>query len=139
MYNTKVICSYNTCEVFLESDEIDNSEKEFIRDSLYRQELLNILGMDEFNEDQMNNSIHELYQRIESCIQLKECMTKLAGRFMSEDLEFGLMILYAYDYTHNTHTYVDRTANSYWGVPYCNSFISALDFTPNRLMRQPYS
>jgi len=112
MYNTKVMCTYNTSEVFLESDEINNSEKDFIRDSLYRQELLNILGIDEFNEDQMNNAIHELYERIKSCIKLKECMTKLAGHFMSEDLELGLMILYAYDYMYLTHTCVSEYLES---------------------------
>ena len=112
MYNTKVMCTYNTSEVFLESDEINDSEKEFIRDSLYRQELLNILGMDEFNEDQMNKAIHKLYERIESCILLKECMTKLAGHFMSEDLELGLMILYSYDYMYLTHTCVSEYLES---------------------------
>jgi hypothetical protein len=106
------MCTYNTSEVFLESDEINNSEKDFIRDSLYRQELLNILGIDEFNEDQMNNAIHELYERIKSCIKLKECMTKLAGHFMSEDLELGLMILYAYDYMYLTHTCVSEYLES---------------------------
>jgi len=117
MYNTKFNCTYNTSEVFLESDEISEDEKEFIRDSLYRQELLNILGMDEFNEDKMTQAIHELFERIESCIQLKECMTKLAGQFMSEDLELGLMILYAYDYMYLTHIcvceYLETASISY--------------------------
>lgn len=103
MYNTKFNCTYNTSEVFLPTDEISDDEKEFIRDSLYRQELLNILGMEEFNEDKMTQAIHELFERIESCIQLKECMTKLAGQFMSEDFELGLMFLYAYDYMYLTH------------------------------------
>ena len=108
MYNTKVMCTYNTSEVFLESDQITDDEKEFIRDSIYRQELLNVLGMDEFNEDQMNKVIHELYEKIESCIFLKECMAKISGRFLSEDLELGLMILYAYDYMYLSHICVSE-------------------------------
>jgi hypothetical protein len=103
MYNTKFNCTYNTSEVFLPTDKISDDEKEFIRDSLYRQELLNILGMEEFNEDQMTQSIHELFERIKSYIPLKECLAKLSGRFMSEDLELGLMILFAYDYMYITH------------------------------------
>jgi len=108
MYNTKFNCTYNTSEVFLPTDEISDDEKYFIRDSLYRQELLNILGMEEFDEDQMNKVIHELYERIESCIFLKECMAKLTGRFLSEDFKLGLMILYAYEYMYLTHTCVSE-------------------------------
>jgi hypothetical protein len=103
MYNTKVVCTYNTSEVFLETDEISDKDEEFIRDTLYRQELLNILGMKEFNEDGMNTAIHELYNQISSCQELKECIIKIVGRFMSTDEELGLMILFAYDYMYLTH------------------------------------
>ena len=103
MYNTKVNCTYNTSDVFLETDEISEEEKEAIRDALYRQELLNILGMEEFNETEMNKAIHELYQQISYCQELTECMLKLTGRFMSTDQELGLMILFAYDYMYLSH------------------------------------
>jgi hypothetical protein len=103
MYNTKVICTYNAPEVFNESDTINDEEKEFIRDTIYRQELLNILGMSEFNETEMNKAIHELYEKIKDSKELKECMTKCAGRILSEDLELGLMLMFAYDYMYLTH------------------------------------
>ena len=103
MYNTKVICTYNTNEVFLETDKINFDDKDFIRNTLYRQELLNVLGIQEYNEDEMNRGIHDLYEKIKSYIPLKECMEKLAGRFMSSDLEFGLMILFSYDYMYLSH------------------------------------
>ena len=108
MYNTKVNCTYNTSEVFLETDEISDEEKEAIRDALYRQELLNILGMEEFNEDSMNKAIHELYEQISCCQELKECILKLIGRFMSTDEELGLMILFAYDYMYLTHACISE-------------------------------
>ena len=103
MYNTKIVCTYNAPEVFESSDTISDEDKQFIRDTIYRQELLDILGMSEFNEDEMNKAIHELYVKIESCKELKECMTKLSGRFLSEDLELGLMLMFAYDYMYLTH------------------------------------
>ena len=56
MYNTKIKCIYHTKEVFKETDTISDSEKEFIRDAIYRQELLDILGISEFNEE-----IHLVY------------------------------------------------------------------------------
>lgn len=103
MYNTKFICTYNSSEVFLESDNISDDEKEFIRDAIYRQELLNILGMEDYNEKEMDRAIHELYEKIKENSELKECMLKLSGRFMSLDEEFGLMIMFAYDYMYATH------------------------------------
>ena len=103
MYNTKIICTYNTSEVFLESDNITDEEKDFIRDAIYRQELLNILGMEDYNEKEMDRAINELYQMVKNNKELKECMIKLAGHFMSSDEEFGLMILFCYDYMYLTH------------------------------------
>ena len=103
MYNTKVVCTYNTEEIFVKTDVLSNKEKEFIRDAIYRQELLNVLGMSDYNEAEMNRAIHELYLKIESCKELKECMAKCAGRFLSEDLELGLMLMFAYDYMYLTH------------------------------------
>ena len=108
MYNTKVNCTYNTSDVFLETDKISNQEKEAIRDALYRQELLNILGMEEFNEESMNKAIHELHQQISCCQELKECILKLLARFMSTDEELGLMILFAYDYMYLTHACISE-------------------------------
>jgi hypothetical protein len=108
MYNTKVNCTYNTSEVFLETDEISDEEKQAIRDALYRQELLNVLGMEEFNADSMNKAIYELYQQISSCQELKECILKLLGRFMSTDEELGLMILFAYEYMYLTHACISE-------------------------------
>jgi hypothetical protein len=108
MYNTKVVCTYNTPEVFLETDNISDSEKEFIRDTIYRQELLDILGIEEFNESKTNQVIHELYERIKECNELKECMTKIAGRFMWDDLELGLIMLFSYDYMSLTHVCVSE-------------------------------
>jgi hypothetical protein len=103
MYNTKINCTYNTSDVFLETDKIGENEKQAIQDALYRQELLNILGMNEFNEDEMNKAISDLYERISGCKELKECILKLSGRFMSTDEELGLMILFAYDYMYLSH------------------------------------
>ena len=115
MYNTKFICSYNSEEVFKETDIINDKEKEFIRDTIYRQELLNILGMCEFNEVEMNKAIHELYEKIKYCKELKECMAICSGRFLSEDLELGLMIMIAYDYMYLTHICICEYLNSSLG------------------------
>jgi hypothetical protein len=108
MYNTKVICTYNTPEVFFASDKINDEEKDFIRDTIYRQEMLDILGMDDYNEKEIDKAIQELYQKVKDNTELKECMLKLAGNFMSIDEEFGLMVMFAYDYMYLTHICVSE-------------------------------
>jgi hypothetical protein len=121
MYNTKVICTYNTPEVFFASDKITDEEKDFIRDTIYRQELLDILGMDDYNEKEMDRAIQELYEKVRDNKELKECMLKSASHFMSIDEDFGLMIMFAYDYMYLTHICVSEllktgkiTENNMW-------------------------
>jgi len=103
MYDTKFVCTYNTPEVFLDTDNISQEEKEFVRDAIYRQELLNVFGIDECNETEMDRAISELYEKVKDCDDLKECILKLAANFMISNKVFGLIILYAYDYMHLTH------------------------------------
>jgi hypothetical protein len=109
MYNTKVECTYNTSEVFIEEDTISDEEKNFIRDVLYRQELLDIFDIKEYNEQKMNTAICDLYNIINDCQELKECIIKVANKLMIEDTEeFGLMILYSFDFMYLTHICVSE-------------------------------
>ena len=106
MYNTKIVCTYNTVDVFLDTDNITASEMEFVRDALYRQELLDILELEEHDEQLMSDALHKLYEQVKGSQELRKCMVKMAGRIMSDDEEFGLFILFAYDYMYLTHTCV---------------------------------
>ena len=104
MYNTKIVCTYNTSEIFLEHDKISDNEKEFVRDAIYRQEFLNILGIEDYNNYiEMESKIHELYKKVNNNTFLKECMLKLSGKFFNIDHEFGLMLMFSYDYMYLTH------------------------------------
>lgn len=103
MYNTKFICTYHTPEVFLDTDNITNEEKEFIRNTIYRQELLYVLGIEDYNEAEINKAMNEIYNKAKENDELKKCMNKLAGQFMKADEEIGLMFLFSYDYMHLTH------------------------------------
>jgi hypothetical protein len=103
MYNTKVVCTYNTPDVFSVDDTVSEEEKDFVRDVIYRQELLNILGMEEFNDSEMERTIHELFKKVREEPFLKECMIKLSGHFLNIDQEIGLMLMFSYDYMYLTH------------------------------------
>jgi hypothetical protein len=103
MYNTKYICTYNDSDVFLETDEISEEEKHFIQDTLYRSDLLHIFDVEDFDEDIFDKIISELYAKIYVQPDLSLLMECLANGFMSIDKEFGLMILFSFDYLHLTH------------------------------------
>lgn len=114
MYNTKVVCTYNTPEVFLETDNITDDEKSFIRNIIYRQELLNVLDIDyenndEDNEEKISEAIKDLYNRVKDSNCLRKCMVKVVqkhmnvGKYMTSDEELGMMLLFSYDYMYLTH------------------------------------
>ena len=114
MYNTKVECTYNTPEVFLETDNITDDEKTFIRNIIYRQEFLNVLDIDyensyDDNEEKISEAIKELYNRVKDSTCLRKCMVKVVekhmnvGKYMTGGEELGMMLLYSYDYMYLTH------------------------------------
>jgi hypothetical protein len=103
MYNTKVVCTYNTVDVFLDTDDITESEMDFVRNALYRQELLDILEIEEYDEELMGVAFHKLYEKVQGSEELRKCMAKMAERIMSDDEEFGMFVLFSYDYMHLTH------------------------------------
>jgi hypothetical protein len=112
-YNTNFICTYNTENIFLETDNISMKEKEFIRDVIYRQELLNVLGINEFHEQVVYEKIHQLYNLLYDCADFNECITQLASQYISSralatNNEYGLMLLFSYDYLHQTHVCISE-------------------------------
>ena len=111
MYNTKVVCTYNTPEVFLETDKITEEEKNFIRDAIYRQELLNILELEEYNEAEIDKAFYAVYEKLKLSNDIMECINKISCKYnvtsAHKDL-IGLMLLYAFDYMFLTHICVSE-------------------------------
>jgi hypothetical protein len=104
MYNTKYECRYYKDDVFLETDDVTDDEKEFIRNVLYREDLLNIFSIAENDDsDVFDHVISQLCKQIKNCVELSECMRLSAAKLMSENEEMGLCILYSYDYMYLTH------------------------------------
>lgn len=104
MYDTKYECRYYKDSVFLDTDDVSEDEKEFIRTYLYREDLLNIFCMDDSDEtDIFNEVISELYNLIHESRDLMECMKIMAAKILSEDEGTGLCLLYSYDFMYLTH------------------------------------
>jgi len=106
MYDTKFVCTYNNDYIFKGLENIDimsEKNKEIYQDAYYRYELLSIFGLEEYNEKEISEAVATLYEKVKDCKELKECMHKLASKFMSADEELGLMMLFAYDYMYISH------------------------------------
>jgi len=109
MYNTKFECRYNKDDVILDTDDVTENEINFIRDYLYKEDLLNIFCID-YNDNQevFENSVSELYEKIKHCEFIKELMEKASLTIFSNDIKNGLCILYSYDYMYMTHKCVSE-------------------------------
>jgi hypothetical protein len=108
MYNTEVVCTYNTESIFLETDELTEHDKEFIMDAVYRQELLNIFDIEDYDDMKIEIAMMSLYENIKGCKELEKSIKKIAGDLYSLDGIIGLMLLFSYDYMYLTHVCVSE-------------------------------
>jgi hypothetical protein len=106
MYNTKYICTYNEENVFNENDNITESDKEFVRDALYRQDILNIFKIEEFDMDNIDEYLKNLYDKIKENKEINLMLKKFANIYLSEDPEFGLVLLFSFDFLHLFHPFI---------------------------------
>jgi hypothetical protein len=106
-YNTKYVCSYNNSDVFLESEleVLNEDEKQFVRDALYRRDLCNVFKIDDqcFDEKIISNIITDLYKNINGEKFIKYCTTKISNNIFSNDLELCFLILFSFDYLYLVH------------------------------------
>lgn len=100
MYNDKHVCMYN---YDVSIPEISDHEKYIIQHKLYKQDILSIFFLDEFNETQLNINVHQLYERIMPNDKLKRVLSKAAALVMSMDEELGFLVLFSFDYLYATH------------------------------------
>ena len=115
MYNTKMICTYyyydaelkkNIPHEFLSTFHLDVEEQNGdVCDLIYQADYLQIFGLNEFDYNTINTEIKKIYETdgVKTNVRLQECMKKAANMFLSEDLEFGFMVLFSYDYLFATH------------------------------------
>lgn len=112
MYNTKFECRYNKDDVILDTDDVTENEANFIRNYIYKEDLLNIFYIDynyyNDNQEVFHNSISELYEKIKDCEFLKKLMENASSIISFNDLKYGLCILYSYDYMYMTHKCVSE-------------------------------
>jgi hypothetical protein len=110
MYNIEYVCSYMDDDVFVETDNVNDAEKEFIRHCIYRQDLLNLFQLEIFDENVLNKNIDKIYDKIKHNPDIVKCVTTI-GEQLGVDNDTSFMILYSFDYMYLTHTCVCELLN----------------------------
>ena len=111
MYNTKHICDYHAPDIFLkeEEEQLSKEEKDFIVNCLYRNDLLYIFNLEDFEKEFQEKAIFdELYEKIKENNFLNSCMKQAATNIGSEDEKMGLVLLYSFDYLFAIHPCVSE-------------------------------
>ena len=110
MYNTKYVCQYNSPDVFLETDDINEETKDQIRNILYRNDLLYIFDMDDFDEHIIGEAINELYEKIKINNKFFTLMQLVSNKIIGSQSNagIGLLFLYSFDYLYITHVCVSE-------------------------------
>ena len=94
MYNTDFECRYHRYDVFIDTDNVTEQEKDFIRNILYKEDLLNVFVID-FDDDfeTFTRCVAELYDRLKDAELFKDCMRRMAASIMTDDEQSGLLIM----------------------------------------------
>jgi hypothetical protein len=110
MYNTKHICDYHAPDILEEEEKtLSKEEKEFIVNCLYRNDLLYIFNLEDFETEFQEKAIFdELYEKIKENEFFKFCMKTAANNVGLEDDKLGLVLLYSFDYLFLMHPCVSE-------------------------------
>lgn len=103
MYNTKYIITYNDENVFNEEDNITEKDKEFVREALYRNDILNIFDIEDFDVDIINDKVDQLFEKLKNNTEFLNLLNNFANIYLSEDPIIGLYILFTYDILYIAH------------------------------------
>lgn len=110
LYNTTYSCTYNSSDIFLDTDKVTDTDKDFVKNVLYRNDLLHIFYLEDFEyeEELFITRIEKIYEIIKDHPEIVLCIEKLANNNISItnnilDLTFGFMLLFSYDYLYIIH------------------------------------
>ena len=108
MYDSNYSCRYHREDVFLETDEANYYEKEFIRDYLYKEDILEIFNIENGDISLLDKAIDDLYNEIKESTGLNDVMMMVASMHNSVDPVIGLCVLYSFDFMNYAHICVSE-------------------------------
>jgi hypothetical protein len=110
VYNSKHICTYQYYDsrfkdFILNSDTITEEVEqcEDTADLIYKSDILQVFSLTEYDDDKIHEEMKNVIEILKNNEKMVDCIKKLANRFLTEDLEFGVTLLFSYDTFYVTH------------------------------------
>jgi hypothetical protein len=110
VYDSKHICTYQYYDSkFKENIPVSMTfteeveECDFSSDLIYKSDILQVFKLTEYDDDKIEQEMISVFEILKNNKKMVECMKKLANRFITEDLEFGMVLLFSYDTFYATH------------------------------------
>jgi hypothetical protein len=109
MYEPNVICTYQYYDPELSSEPVaDHEYDQEMSEILYQTNFLQCLNMTEFDLDEINKKIKELYDIIPREIFEESALCLAQKHLMSNDIFMGFMLLFSYNYFYLTHSLISK-------------------------------
>lgn len=120
IYNPKHVISYHGIDIFTTEEEaiLPDRDKQFVRDVLYRHDLLSVLCLEEFDEGHLNDCIHRLYDKLKRDPQVEVRMKEVMATDGVDDELLAFMTLFSFDHLCETHLLISNSPNL---VIHCNN------------------
>lgn len=121
IYNTKHVLSYHGADVFTLEEEsiLSEKDKHFVRDVLYRHDLLSVLCLEDFHEDHISTCIQKLYDILQNDPIVMKLIVETSNQLFTTDFVLGFMTLFSFDNLCETHLLI---SNSPYLLQYLSSF-----------------
>ena len=110
VYNSKHICSYqyydSKFEDFIPKNLVVTEQVEQCEDSadlIYKSDILQVFDLIDYDDAKIEEEMKMLFEKTKHNETMVECMKILANRFLTEELEFGFVLLFSYDTFFATH------------------------------------
>ena len=111
MFNLEYTCFYNDdTKMFsgIDLEILTDEEVMEIRDVIYREDLKNSFGIQDFDEEHIANEIDVLYSQMSDIVELHHILDIVASKLMSTDRSVGFYLLFSYSYFHLTHKIIRK-------------------------------
>ena len=104
MINLSHDCVYH-CQILIDASD---EEKEIMKEKLYKEDLLKVFELDDFDEIKINEKIFALHSEFKEVNELNSICKLLSEYVGDKHNEFGFMILFSIDYFYLMYEFMKK-------------------------------